>query len=216
MSNTLLETEKMVFDVVRNYLNEKKPFDIGKILPIICSQFTKLSVNMNKEGIERILYSLVKKKILVEGSTLMREDVLENEKRFALYRYICSNPGKYISQIENETNENHHVVVWHIKMLLRFNFLEKQKFDNHDLYYKFGIDFKLVKFAYLRTKNDLLLSYLKKNDIGTSKTQLSRDLGMHLHTIDKNLKELMDYNIVIAENIDNTTLYFLNPERLEM
>ncbi|MFX1237605.1 MAG: hypothetical protein ACFFAS_10325 [Promethearchaeota archaeon] len=210
MSNVLLDSEKAVFEIVRDYLNEKKAFDINKILPIITSQFAKLSINVNITGIERILYSLVRKRILVEGSTLLRSDVLNNHKRNALYQYICNNPGNYLTQLENKLNLSHHVTVWHLKTLIKFNFIEKQEFDNHDLFYATSEDFSCVKMAYLTSNNGTILRYLKENDVGISKTQLSRDLGIHIITIDKRLEILMKHGLITREYIDNSYLYFIN------
>lgn len=174
------------------------------------SQFAKNSIDINQNGIEKILLALVKKRLIVEGSTLIRSEILENETRQEIYSYICDNPGKYITQLENELDLGRHSVVWHLKTLLNFNFIEKQEFDNHELYYKSGLDFSFVKINYLTFKNGKILNYLRENNIGLSKTRLSRDLNMSMTTMDKNLKYLIENDIVRMEYIDNTYLYFLN------
>ena len=107
----LLEQEKLVLNVVQEYLNKNRYFNMNEIIPFIISRFRNASININISGIEDILRSLVKKNLIVEGSKLSINDVLKNQKRKNIYEYIQENPGIYFNRIVKELNMSNHVVV---------------------------------------------------------------------------------------------------------
>ena len=210
MSKITLNYEQIVLNVIIEYLNKNRQFNMKKILPFITSRLGKTSININQDGIERIIFSLMQNKLIREGSKLHREKILENSTRNDIFQYICQNPGKYINLIEKDLDLSHHVVVWHIKMLINFDFISKENFDDHELYFESDKDFKIVKLSYIlsKEKNNRIVNYLKENDIGVNKTTISNNLNIHLQTLSKYLKELVEYGIIIKENIDKTDLYF--------
>ncbi|MFX1393855.1 MAG: hypothetical protein ACFFAH_09800, partial [Promethearchaeota archaeon] len=75
MSQILAEHEEIVFEVIREYLNKNRVFDMKKIVPFIKSRIAKSSINISYEGIQKILISLAKKKKIVEGTKLTKKDV---------------------------------------------------------------------------------------------------------------------------------------------
>ncbi|MFW9987278.1 MAG: hypothetical protein ACFFC3_01330, partial [Candidatus Odinarchaeota archaeon] len=145
----LLEQEKLVLDVVKEYLNKNRYFNINEIIPFIIARFRTASRNINISGIEEILRSLVRKKIIVEGSKLSREDILKNQKRKLIYEFIVSNPGVYFNIMIRELKISNHVVVWHLKILLKFNFIKTVRIENHDIYFDFTYNLKDKKLRYL-------------------------------------------------------------------
>ncbi len=65
------EQEKLILKVIEEYLNKNRYFDMSEILPFIISRFRMTSTDINMRRIEEILRTLVKKKIIVEGSKLI-------------------------------------------------------------------------------------------------------------------------------------------------
>jgi len=63
----LLEQEKLVLDVVQEYLNKNRYFNMNEIISFIIARFRTASININISGIEEILRSLVSKNLIVEG-----------------------------------------------------------------------------------------------------------------------------------------------------
>ncbi len=212
MSSELLTQEKIVFTVVQEYLNKNRYFDVNQILPFIVSRFRLSSININVKGIEEILRSLVKKKIIVEGSKLSIDGILNNEKRKTIYEFITINPGTYFYKIVTHLEISNHVVVWHLKMLLKFDFIKVEKFENHDVYFDSNFNIKKSKFAYItsKEKSKKIIEYLRQNDFGLSKSQLSKDLNMHPNTISKYLKMLEQFNVIIKKKVSKRVIYFLN------
>jgi len=214
MSSELLTHESLVFSVVQEYLNKNRYFDVNEILPFIVSRFRMSSININMKGIEEILKSLVKKKIIVEGSKLSIDEILNNEKRKKIYDFILDNPGTYFYKIVTKLGISNHVVVWHLKMLQKFNFIKVEKFENHNVYFDAQFNVKNSKFAYITSKENVkkIIVYLQENDYGISKSQLSNALKMHPNTISKYLKMLEQINIIIKKKVSKRVIYFLNEE----
>jgi len=206
------EQEKLILNVVEEYLNKNRYFDMSEILPFIISRFRMASVDINIRRIEEILRTLVKKKYIVEGSKLINSDILKNPKRKQIYEYILENPGIYFNRFLKELHFSNHVVVWHLNVLLKFNFIKKEKFDNHDVYFDLKFDIKNSKFTYItsKAKSKKIINYLKNNDFGLTKTQLSKNLKMHPNTISKYLKLFEQFNIVVKRKSSKRIIYFLN------
>ena len=208
----LLEQEKLVLDVVQEYLDKNRYFNMKEILPFISSRFKMASININVRGIEEVLRSLVKMKLIVEGSKLSSKDILIIKKRRMIYNFILKNPGTYFYKIVRELKLSNHVVVWHLNILVKFNFIKIEELENHNIYFDSNFNEKDRKFRYFMSKerSKKIVEYIKKNDFGITKTQLSIDLGMHINTITKYLESLEYFNVIIKEKISKKRLFFFN------
>ncbi len=214
----LLEQEKLVLTVIQEYLNKNRYFNMKDILPFIKARFKMASVNINNRGIEEILKTLSQKKIIVEGSKLTREDLLINQKRSLIYEFIGKNPGTYFNRIVKKLNLSNHVVIWHLEMLLKFEFIKRQKIENHEIYFDFEYRLKNTELKYFtsKEKSKLIIDYLKINDIGITKTRLAGDLKIHINTATKYLTFLEQFQVILKKKFSGKILYFLNEEFIEV
>ena len=213
----LLQHENLILTIVQEYLNLNKFFNMKKVLPFIQSRLRLATVDLNVRAIEEILRSLVKKKLIDEGTKLSRNDILKNKTRNQIYNYILKNPGVYFNKIVIELETNKPVVVWHINMLERFNFIKREEFENHEIFFDSNLTEKKKKYSYFTSneKSKKIIEYLKLNDFGITKTHLATDLGMHHNTISKYLKMLEEFNVIVRKKTAKQTLYFLNEDLLE-
>lgn len=211
------EHEKLVLTIVQDYLNQTRYFNMNKIIPFINSKLKMNSVDLNYRAIEEILRSLVKKRLIDEGTKFTKKDVLKNKTRAQIYNFVLSNPGVYFNTIVKKLNINKSVIVWHINMLVRFEFITREEFENHEIYFDSSLNAKNRKFRYFTSKEESrkIMKYLRENDYGITKTHLTMNLGMHHNTITKYLKNLEDYNMVIKKKVAKRTLYFLNEDFIE-
>jgi len=211
MAIELVEQEKVILDIVHDYLDKNRQFTIEEIIPFIISRVRLASLNINKEGIRIILKSLTNKKLLVEGSKLAKNDILKNDKRKKIYEYIVSHPGTYFNRIVTELNYSNHVVVWHLNILIKFEFIHKEVLENHEVYFDATKEVEEIISEYFTSKEKSreIINYLKRDDLGVTKTNLSHELRMHMDTLAKYLKLLEKYDIVVKKKIDNRNLYFL-------
>jgi predicted transcriptional regulator len=189
-----------------------------KILPFINSSLKKFSIDLNFRAIEKILGSLVKKKLIVEGTNLTRIDILKNKKRYQIYQFILKNPGVYFNKIVRELKINQSVVVWHINMLVRFDFIKKEEYMNHEIFFDSKLESIDKKLSYYisKDKSKKIIEYLKTNNFGITKTHLSTDLGIHHNTISKYLENLEELNLIIKKKTSKKTLYFLNDDLIQI
>ncbi|MHA1149060.1 MAG: winged helix-turn-helix transcriptional regulator [Promethearchaeota archaeon] len=211
----LLEQEKLVLDLVREYLNKNRQFNMKKILPFIISRVRRSKANISKQGIENALKSLVQKNLIVEGSKIMNENILVNKKRREIYRFIIKHPGTHFNRILKQLNIANHVVVWHLNMLEKFNLIKKASIDNREIYFESKMNLEMVKpLYYLSNKKvELIIDYIESNP-GTSKTSLSENVGIHFNTVSKYLKILEKYDIVNKKGKSRRNIYFLNHENI--
>ena len=212
MVRELVEEEKIILDIVHDYLNKNRQFTFEEILPYINSRIRLSSINISNEGVRKILISLTNKKLIVEGSKLIKGEILNNEKRKEIYDFIINNPGTYFNKILHELNYSNHIVVWHLSMLLKFDFISKKILENHEIYFDATTELEDISSTYFTTKekSQKIINFMKKDNLGITKTNLSQELNMHMNTLAKYLILLEKYDVIVKKKIDNKNLYFLS------
>jgi len=183
-----------------------------EIIPYINSRFVKESININSTGIKKILQSLVKKKIIVEGSVLTRKELLDNEKRENIFRLVKKHPGIIFHELVRKSHFSNYIVYWHLKMLMRFQCIKTTTIGKHQIFFVSSVKLEDAELEYFKSKekSKQIITFLRDNDIGVSKTQISRELNMHINTAIKYLNNLVRLKILEEKPISNKSLYFLN------
>ncbi|MFX1239028.1 MAG: hypothetical protein ACFFAS_09365 [Promethearchaeota archaeon] len=206
-----INTEEQVYKIIFEHLNQNKPFRIMEMIPLISSRFAKLNLEINENGIKKVLTSLIKKKLIVEGSVFTKGEILKNQKRETIFRIIRNNPGIITSKIIKKSRFNNFIVFWHLNILLKFNFIKKNMIENHQIFYDSSTTIEEATYLYYfrNKKCRQIIEYLRKNDIGVTKTQISSDLQFHFYTTAKYLTALEEIKIIRKEKISNILLYFL-------
>ncbi|MFX0019502.1 MAG: hypothetical protein ACFFAK_02170 [Promethearchaeota archaeon] len=212
MTEQLAELEKTVLAIIQEYLNKNRVLDIEKIIPFIQSRLREKFKRLTTYGIQLILKTLLEKKLIINASKLSYDDILSNEKRKKIYDFIVKHPGTYFNRIVSNLNISSHVVVWHLNMLLKFQFIIKEKIENREAFFTPDVDKRKKQLFYYvsKTKSQKIINYLKMNNIGVSKTQISSELKMHINTVGKYLKILQNFNIISKEKHSKHLLYFIN------
>ncbi len=209
-TDLITDGERLVFEVIADYLKNNRTFRLTKILPYLSSRLAMSSMNLNSDGIKKNVISLMKKKFIVEGSKLTKETALDCEKRFEIYSFIKRNPGLHFRAIKESTKENQYVAYSHLEVLVKFGFIKSETVRNNVIYFDSSLDLEDVLPIHLasKKKSKKIIAYLKENDIGVTKTQISKNLGMHLKTLDDYLNALEKYGFIIKEKLSGKTLYF--------
>ncbi len=204
----------MVLDLVQEYIEEHQFFNASAIIPFISSRFAKTSINISDQGIKSILQSLVKKNLIVDGSRLTRDRVLNNKNRKKIYDYILNNPGTYFYEIVKKTKLNIPVVEWHINILLNFNFIIKRKIGNQEVYFEIKYNQELDETVHFirKDKSKKIIKFFLYDNDGITKTRISKELKMHYNTINKYFEKLERMRILNKKKLSNMTIFFLNKD----
>jgi predicted transcriptional regulator len=213
----LINYENLVIGIINEYLDKNRTFEISKILPIISSRFAKSSHNINKNGIFEVLQSLARKKVIIEGSKFTKERVLSNQNRKNIYEYIGKTPGIYFNRLVKLLNLKPAIIEWHVNILIKFEFIKKEKIDNREAYFEFAYKFEQQELLHFlsREKYNKIIGYLSANTEGSTRTKMSKKLGMHPNTIKKYIKKLEEFKLVSKKKLSNKTLFFLNEDFYE-
>ena len=155
---------------------------------------------------------LLEKRYIVEGSKLSIDTVLLNPNRLELYKFIEDNPGHYFNSIVKTLDISKYVIYFHLQMLLKFELIRKVEIENHEVYYEksFNPDDLLPLYYQSKGKSKKIISFLKQDNIGHTKTEISHKLKIHLNTVIKYLNILEELEIISRETISNKDLYFYN------
>ena len=132
-------TVKRVIEIAEEILSENKVLNVETLYNV-----AKKSLKIPKNGLLFIIQYLINKKILIEGSKFSRETVLSNGVRNRIYRYIIMNPGVHFSILRkkalSEEAGSSGQLVWHLGMLLKFNYIKKIKVGHYSVLLPYELD----------------------------------------------------------------------------
>ncbi|MHA1271257.1 MAG: hypothetical protein ACTSPY_15805 [Candidatus Helarchaeota archaeon] len=204
---TLTGNQIIIYDTVKKYLNRHPHFTIYELF-LHCKRVT----NVPDKEIMDIIEKFISKKIIVEGSKLTRDNILQKSKvRYNLYNYILRNPGMNFSKLIKKFDIGPHAGRWHIEMLKKFGFIRERKYMVYNLYYDqdFPQDKEIIIFI-LRNETAFKIYLTLKNNILKTST-ISKILDKSTPSIEYHLKKMVD-NDLIVKNYDNT--YSINLDNL--
>lgn len=212
MSSEILRYEDTVFNLIQEYLDANQIFKFDKVFNYVKNFFTKSSLDLNDEGIKKVLVNLIDDKRIAEGSKLIRNDVLENLKRKKIHDFIIKNPGAYLNKIVTHTNYPISVVTWHLEMLFKFSFIKKEKYDNRNIFYEVNLAPEQARIYYTvsKEKSIKIIRFLMNEKTGASKKEMSDGMKMHPYTLNKYLEVLVKINVVKSVKTGRKLLFFSN------
>jgi predicted transcriptional regulator len=205
--------EKVVLGIVREYLSKKPFFSMKNIVEYVNNR-VRYNPNINKNRIELIIKSLIKKRIIIPGTKLMKKDIIDNPTRNEIYNYIKRNPAKNINEIMKAHNLGSNLALWHLSALEKFQFVRSKKIMNQCIFFKFDSDPKFDKLYYYMA-NDIVQSIIElmENEEPLKITEIVDELKKNHNTIKKYLEVLTDLKLVEIEKEKSRSLYKLNKER---
>ncbi|MFW9929832.1 MAG: hypothetical protein ACFFD1_10610, partial [Candidatus Thorarchaeota archaeon] len=129
-------TVKQVLAIAKEIIDQNKTLNAELLYNV-----AKKRLGIPRRGLTSIIQTLLNRKILVEGSKYTRDTVMQNRFRRKLYEFIKKNIGTHFSLIKNQLqfNEEGKItspgrLIWHLEMLLKFNFIKRIKLKNFTLF----------------------------------------------------------------------------------
>lgn len=212
-SPDLNKSEEDVIATIRELLKKHLVFQFNATFIDFCQKKLKIPAN----EVYRILYSLVQRKILVPGSILTREEILENSTRTAILKIIQANPGIHVRELCQKMEMNNSVVRSHLKVLESFSYLRRKNYSNPKLTLLFIKEFpeKYDDF-FVIWKNETdrqIIQLLLREQLNIS--ELSAKLNIHHSTVQYHLEKLSSFNMLLKTAEDQSTKFTFNNIKLE-
>ena len=131
-----------VIEIAKEVINNNNVLDTELLYNL-----ARRRLKFPRKGLLRIIQLLINKKVLVEGSKYTRDEVLNNKYRFNLFRFLTSYLGAHFSTIRKHLITDNFdnlgssgQLIWHLEMLIKFNYIKKIKIKNYTVFLPYEID----------------------------------------------------------------------------
>ena len=206
--------EQVVLGIVREYLSKKPFFSMKDIIEFVNNR-TKHNPNINRNRIEIIIKSLIKKRVIIPGTKLMKKDIIENPTRNQIYKHIRQNPGRNINEIMKQHKLGSNLALWHLSALEKFQFIRSKKIGNRRVFFKFDSNPKFDEIYFYMTNPIVktIVKFMKNENRALKITEIAEGLKKNHNTIKKYLETLTNLKLVEIEKEKSRNLYKLNQEK---
>lgn len=205
--------ESVVLELVREYLTKKTFFSIKEIISFINSR-VRYNPNINANTIELILKDLIKRRVIIPGTRLMKNNIIDHPIRRKIFNYIKSNPS-HINEIMRALNIGSNQILWHLSCLEKFQFIRSKKINNHRIFFKFDSNPELDEFYFYLNKNIVqkLINFMKKENKAFKITEIATNLKKNYNTIKKYINILKNLKLLKIEKDKNRILFKLDLDK---
>ncbi len=211
--SSLDKAESVVLELVEEYLTKKTFFSIRDIISYINNR-VRYNPNINENRIELILKDLIKRHVILPGTRLMKNNIIEHPIRNEIFNYIKKNPSN-INEIMRTLNIGSNQALWHLSCLEKFKFIRSKQINNHKLFFKFDSNPKLDAFYYYLNKKIVqkIINFMKTGNKAFKITEIATELNKNHSTIKKYLDILIELELIIIEKEKNRNIFKLDLEK---
>ncbi|MFX1501032.1 MAG: hypothetical protein ACFFDH_08730 [Promethearchaeota archaeon] len=199
-----------VIEIAEEIVEENKKLTIDNLY-----YRAKRILRIPRKGLKAIIQYLVNKKIIVNQSRFTKKSILAHPLREAIYSFIKDNLGVHLSTIrKNFQSENIGTgqLLWHLKMLLKFNYVKSIKLKNYLLFLPIEIDDEIGIINFF-LRNDLNFRIVKlllgKKEF--KRTEIYKNLAESRELVYYHLNNLIEHNLI--ELMENKSAY-INPKKV--
>ncbi len=205
--------ESVVLELVKEYLAKKTFFSIKDIIEFV-NYRVRSNPNINRNKIEVILKSLIKKRIIIPGTRLMKNNIIENPKRNEIFNLIKKNPSN-INEIMKALNIGSNHALWHLSCLEKFQFIRSKKISNRKMFFKFDSNPKFDElYYYLKMKIvQNIINLLEKENKALKITEITTNLNKNHSTVKKYVDVLINLKLIEIEKEKNKDLFKLDTKK---
>ncbi len=205
--------ESVVLELVREYLTKKTFFSIKEVISFINNR-VRYNPNINENRIELILKDLIKRHIIIPGTRLMKNNIIDHPKRNEIFNYIKRNPSN-INEIMKTLNIGSNQVLWHLSCLEKFQFVRSKKINNHRIFFKFDSNPELDELYFYLNKDIVqkIINFMKKENKALKITEIAINLKKNHQTIKKYLDVLKNLKLIKIEKDKNRILFKLDADK---
>jgi len=196
-----------VIEIAKEIINNKKVLDTELLYTL-----AKRQLKLPRKGLLSIIQLLINKKVLVEGSKYTRDEVLNNKYRFNLYRFLTSYLGAHFSTIRKQIITDNignmgssGQLIWHLEMLIKFNYIKKIKIKNYTVFLPYEIDDE-IGLIYFILRDEIyqkIISLLISND-KLKRSEVHKLVNEKRETVYYRINNLIEFNIIKLSGDNNS------------
>ncbi|MHA1987438.1 MAG: hypothetical protein ACW98D_12440 [Promethearchaeota archaeon] len=201
---------KRVIEIAEEIMRKNKILNIENLYNL-----AKKQLKIPRNGLLHIIQFLMNKKILIEGSKFSKETVLSNFIRNKIYNYIIINPGVHFSILRQkalpEDKGSSGQLVWHLEMLLKFDYIKKMKVGNYTVFLPFDLSEKMGRIIFLlRDRITYKLMKLLTERKTVVRSEIYKEIDEKREDVYYRINNLINYDLLtFSENSDKNLC--LNP-----
>nr|MDO8111817.1 hypothetical protein [Candidatus Sigynarchaeota archaeon] len=203
--------QQRILDITDHLLEHHYLLD----LEVLYYECVRSMRDIDKAQIQLALNDLVRHKILINGKALTRQKLLENPNRQRILELVRMEPGIHFSRIKAAINKESRTVQWHLKMLVKYDFIREEKFGNNIVYFDFLLNKQYDRLHYNLHK-DGILSILKNIFVqpGITLMALMDKLQLPRSTLMRKVKTLIDEGLVKVSFLANQMMSLVLAENI--
>ena len=152
-----------------------------------------------------IINFLINKKILIDGSKLTRDIILLNLYRKKIYTLIYKYNGATFSFLREKAFKNQSSssgqLLWHLGMLLKFEFIKKIKIGNYTMFLPVDMDdYSGTLYFYMKDNLYKKIIELLLNNEKNRKPDIYKKINVKRENVNYRLRVLLDNHILLYKD----------------
>jgi len=209
-------TVQNVLEIAQSILDENKILNVKNLYNI-----AKKELKIPRRGLLKIIRYLINNNILIDGSKYTRDSVLSNIYRKNILNFIENNLGAHFSSLRkvilaNEDGElgSSGQLIWHLEMLLKFDYIKKIKVGNYSIFLPDYLDEEIGEISFFlkdRINREIISLLLEEELIQQSEIykKIERKRGKVYYRINN----LLEFEILSVKERDQTYIYINSNKR---
>ncbi|MFX0073242.1 MAG: hypothetical protein ACFFAO_19355 [Candidatus Hermodarchaeota archaeon] len=215
----MLQTEaQAVLEIAKELAGKNKTLNIERLFDT-----ARRRLKTHPQGLKKLLKHLFENKILVEGSKLIKSEVLENEIRDLIYKFLKKYPGVNFSALKNnlfsefgkdDMNVGTGQMLWHLGVLLKFEFIVKFEYKNYTLYFPYEMKSEEALFYFLlRDSINRKIIYTIVENEPIKQAEIPEIINELKGTVYYHLNTMKEEKIVFSEKKAGGLEVCINPKK---
>lgn len=145
---------------------------------------------------------------------IRKENVLRNETRKRIFKYVSQNPGVHLRGIMKDLGLTPNEAYYHLGVLEKFRLIECQRLNSSVIYYPRGMGKRARKLgvARLALRSPLakeVVKYVLQHQ-GAEAADIAAELGVDKRLVDYHVKKLVGAGLLIRDSDGGGKLYVRN------
>jgi predicted transcriptional regulator len=139
---------------------------------------------------------------------MLKEVILENQRRKKIYDFLVSNPGFHMRELQRRLNLPLTSLEYHLDYMVRKNILIRERDGRFTRFYAKLLDEKdeeAISILRQRKLREIIMLMIAKN--GITYHDLQEIMKLPSSTLSYYLKQLTDHRLVLRERSGHDTLY---------